>query len=79
MIDGETLELEVFPRVSGQESVRRIGVTPAEPMVVAGALEDSPAAGRWMHLGFVDRGLRPIYDAYLQANWVTGSSSRSTR
>lgn len=42
--DGETLELEVFPRVSGQESVRRIGVTPAEPMIVAGAMPDSPAA-----------------------------------
>lgn len=42
--NGETLDLEVFPRVSGEESVRRIGVTPAEPMIVAGALPDSPAA-----------------------------------
>ncbi len=42
--DGRALEIEVYPRVSGDDSVRRIGVTPAEPMIVAGTLADSPAA-----------------------------------
>jgi hypothetical protein len=38
------------------------------------SLEYSPAAGRWMHLGFVDPGLRSIYETYLQANWLNSQS-----
>ncbi|MBN1490004.1 MAG: BACON domain-containing protein, partial [Phycisphaerae bacterium] len=41
--------------------------------IPASGPEDIPGILRWIHLGFVDPGLRPIFDEYVQANWTTGS------
>ena len=41
---GESMEIEIYPRVSGEDNVRRIGITPAEPLIVEGTLDNSPAA-----------------------------------
>ena len=49
----QILDIEVFPRVSGDDSVRRIGITPAEPLIVASALPDSPATRAGLRAGDV--------------------------
>ncbi|RKX36091.1 MAG: RIP metalloprotease RseP [Verrucomicrobia bacterium] len=42
--NGESMEIEIYPRVSGDDNVRRIGITPAETLMVERTLENSPAA-----------------------------------
>jgi regulator of sigma E protease len=42
--DGEIMEVEIYPLVSGDDNVRRIGITPAETLIVERTLENSPAA-----------------------------------
>ncbi|MGH8019313.1 MAG: RIP metalloprotease RseP, partial [Opitutaceae bacterium] len=42
--DGRTLQMEIFPRIAGDENMRLIGISPAEPLVVGQTLPNSPAA-----------------------------------
>jgi len=41
--DGRQMEVEIFPRVSSEDRIRRIGILPAEPLIVGGTMENSPA------------------------------------
>ena len=64
--DQKTLAVEVYPRVSGQDSVRRIGITPAEPLIIGGTLKDSPAAAAGLKPGDIIQAIngQPVYSRY---------------
>lgn len=49
--DGKELDLTVFPKVAGEDRFRMVGIEPAEPLVVAGLLEGSPAASAGVQPG----------------------------
>lgn len=51
--NGESMEIEIYPRVSGDDNVRRIGITPAETLIVERTLEHSPAARAGLKSGDV--------------------------
>jgi len=42
--DGQIMEMEIFPRIGGDERMRLIGISPAEPLVVGATIANSPAA-----------------------------------
>lgn len=49
--DGAVRDLDVHPRVTGEERRRRIGIVPAEPMIIDETLPDSPAARAGLRRG----------------------------
>jgi regulator of sigma E protease len=42
--DGQSMQVEVYPRVTGEDNLRKIGITPAEPLIIGRTKENSPAA-----------------------------------
>lgn len=48
---GKEIELSVFPRVTGSDRFRTIGIEPAEPIVVASIVDGSPAQAAGLLVG----------------------------
>ncbi|BET67021.1 sigma E protease regulator RseP [Opitutales bacterium ASA1] len=49
--DGRSLQVEILPQIGGDERMRLIGISPAEPILVGDTLPNSPAALGGMKAG----------------------------
>lgn len=76
--DGQPLELEIHPRVAGEEGHRRIGITPAEPLLVAGTAPNSPAARAALRAGdrIVAVDGRPLHSRLQLQHLLDGATNR---
>ncbi len=77
--DGARLQTEIFPRIAGDENMRLIGISPAEPLVVGATLANSPAAraglGKGDRIMAVDG--RTFYSRWQLEDYVTKNVGQS--